>query len=191
MSEFEGFVLVGGKSSRMGESKAFLSFDGGTLLEHAVSLYRSLGLPVHLVADTKQLYEHLGLPVLVDRIPSAGPLGAIWTGLAAADSRHCFFLPSDMPLVPAELFRAMMTLVDGWDAIVPLDSEGNLHPLSAYYSRHCLDPIGTLLDKGERRVGKLLESSSLKVLELRAGDFGIPDDCFLKVNTRKDYQSLF
>ena len=38
-----GFVLAGGKSSRMGPDKAFLQFGGRTLLAHALELAQAVG----------------------------------------------------------------------------------------------------------------------------------------------------
>ena len=159
-------------------------------MERAIELLEALGLPVRLVVDADQVFEGMSLPVLVDRIPGAGPLGGIYTGLSAAKARNCFFLPADMPLVRPALFKLMMKSTAGWDAIIPLDREGKLHPLSAYYSRKCVDFARVLLESGERRVGGLLEDRNLRVLKLPVKDFGISDDCFFNVNTPSDYKEL-
>jgi molybdopterin-guanine dinucleotide biosynthesis protein A len=184
----EGFILVGGKSSRMGKPKAFLPFGETTLVGRSIALFGQLGLPARLVTDTARMYDCLGLPVLPDRIPSAGPLGGIYTGLVAAEANHCFFLPSDMPLLKPKLFRSMLPLVGAWDAIVPEDCRGNPHPLCAYYSKRCLDTVCSLLDKGGRKVGSLIEHQNLRILRLPVRELGISDDQFLNVNTPDDYR---
>jgi len=190
MLKGEAFVLTGGSSSRMGRPKAFLPYAGSTLLEVALTIFDVVGLPVRLLADSKQAYENLGLPVLVDPAPGLGPLGAIFTGLSAAQSHHCFFLASDMPLVRPELFSKMVELAPDWDGIIPRDSQGRLQTLSAYYSRTCLESIRRLLDAGERSVGKLLEDECLRILQIPIKTLGLSDDSFLNVNTPDDYRRL-
>ena len=43
------FVLAGGKSARMGMDKAFVEFEGGTLLVRALDLARSVTADVRIV----------------------------------------------------------------------------------------------------------------------------------------------
>jgi molybdopterin-guanine dinucleotide biosynthesis protein A len=84
----------------------------------------------------------------------------------------------------------MLASADGWDAIVPMDSGGKLHPVSAYYSRKCLDFARRSLERGECKVGRLLESEELRILRIPVNDFGISDECLFNVNTRRDYERL-
>jgi len=188
--ESEAFVLIGGKSSRMGVAKSLLPFGESTLLGRAVSLFEALGLPVRLLSHVTQSCEGLSRPVLVDLVPDAGPLGAICTGLLASESPRSCFLACDMPLARSDLFHIMLGASERWDAVVPVDSKGKPHPLSACYSKRCLPLAWTLLEKGERRVNSLLENKKLRVLRLAVRNFGVPDDCFLNVNTPNDYKKV-
>jgi molybdopterin-guanine dinucleotide biosynthesis protein A len=172
----------------MSQPKEFLPFGDTTLLGRSIELFEELELPARLVTDGQGMYEGFGLQVLIDRKPSAGPLGGIYTGLLASESDHCFFLPSDMPLLRPKLFKSMLPLLSAWDAIVPEDRLGNPHPLCAYYSKRCLKTVQGLLDSGERRVGSLIEHESLRVLRLSAQESGISDDQFLNVNTPDEYR---
>ncbi len=85
----EAFLLVGGKSSRMGRDKAFLELNGAPLIQRTANLLAPLVAKITLVtsatapADSKNTnrYSTFGLPTVIDRWPNAGPLGGIATAL--------------------------------------------------------------------------------------------------------------
>jgi len=71
-----GYVLVGGRSSRMGRDKALLPFRGEPL---ACSVARQVELAagsVVMVGDP-DLYGSLRYPVIPDAFPGEGPLSGI------------------------------------------------------------------------------------------------------------------
>ena len=80
----QGFVLAGGRSSRMGSDKALLSYEGMDFVSRAVSTLQQLALPVRVVTDVPERFTHLSVPILVDRIPDGGPLAGLATALAAS-----------------------------------------------------------------------------------------------------------
>lgn len=174
----------------MGVPKPFLPYGKSTLLNRSIDLLRSLGLSVSLVAAAEDEMDEVSVPVVRDRIPGAGPLGAIYTALMETKVRHCFILPCDTPLVERDLFEVIIDRIENWDAIVPVDSTGRLHPLIAYYSRSCLEVASGLLQSGQRKVRALLESDKLHVLRLSVMDLGIPDHYFRNVNTPEDYREI-
>ena len=186
----EGFILAGGKSGRLGRDKAFLRYGGSPLIEVARRCLESAGLPVTIVADSEARFRSLGLPVLVDRISGAGPLGGVFTALSASRSPDNYFIPCDTPLVPSRLYRVLARAGRDFDVVVPRDAAGGLHPLCAYYSRTALDPIRRLLEAGVRRVDSVLESKDLRVHVLPAGEWNLPDEGFLNVNTPTDWERL-
>ena len=81
----EAFLLVGGKSSRMGRDKAFLELNGAPLIQRTANLLAPLIAKTTLVISASQPanntnpYSTFELPTLADRWPSAGPLGGIAT----------------------------------------------------------------------------------------------------------------
>jgi molybdopterin-guanine dinucleotide biosynthesis protein A len=174
----------------MGVTKALLPYGDTTLVEHAVTVLQSAGLQVHLLANADQDFKALGVPVLIDRIPGAGPLGAIYTALCQTGAEKCFFLPCDTPLMEPSYFQTLVHLAEGFDVIVPRDSRGRIHPLCAYYGSRCLEPASLLLGSGTRTVHKLLESDELQVNFLEARKWGVSDDRFVNINSQEDYQAL-
>src|ERR1700732_3866632 len=72
-----GLVLCGGKSRRMGRPKAFLPYQGTTIVEHVISTMRELFSEIFVVANEPEAYENLGVDVVKDILPYRGPLGGI------------------------------------------------------------------------------------------------------------------
>ncbi len=186
----EGFILAGGKSGRLGRDKAFLRYRGSPLIEASRSCLESVGLPVTIVADSRERFREFDLPVLVDRVSDAGPLAAVFTALTASRSRNNFFIPCDTPLVPPRLYRVLAQAGRDFDLVVPRDAAGGLHPLCAYYSRNAVDPIRRLLEAGARRVDSVLEAEDLRVHVLSAAEWNLADEGFLNVNTPADWECL-
>lgn len=96
-----GFVLAGGRSSRMGQDKALVSFAGQPLVQHALSVLRNAGLEASLAGASSSLAAFA--PVVEDCESGRGPLGGICAALASTAARLAVFLPVDLPLLPVSL----------------------------------------------------------------------------------------
>lgn len=191
----QGFVLAGGRSSRLGTDKAFLTYGGQSFLERSIGILQSIGLEVSVVTSDRptrllSLANRLQVPVLVDRIPGAGPLGGILTALEATVSEDNYFLPCDTPLMEARFFELLASFRGDFDVVLALDSQGRTHPLCAYYSRFCLAPARRLLESRQRKVELLLEGKEITSLIFPAQEHGIPDSFFFNVNTPEDLSRL-
>lgn len=136
-----GFILVGGKSSRMGEDKALLQIDGQTLLARSIALLRPLCESVCLIGSGAR-YSQLGLDVeiLEDRVEPCGPLGGILTGLLNSTPEYALFLACDLPLMTEKFlhYLAGAALTEKPDVVVPVNRSGEYEPLCAVYSRKCI-----------------------------------------------------
>src|SRR5262249_12462932 len=73
------FIVAGGKSTRMGADKAFVVFDGLTLLDRMLDLARSATTDVHIVGDPAKFRDFA--PVVEDVYRECGPLGGIHAAL--------------------------------------------------------------------------------------------------------------
>jgi molybdopterin-guanine dinucleotide biosynthesis protein A len=91
-----GYVLVGGRSSRMGRDKALLPFRGRTLVECVAQNVLAAAGSVKLVGDPSK-YGFLGLPVIEDRTPDCGPLSGIEAALADSTAALTLITACDMP----------------------------------------------------------------------------------------------
>jgi molybdopterin-guanine dinucleotide biosynthesis protein A len=148
-----GFVLAGGRSSRMGTDKALVQFHGRPLLEIALATLQAAGLPARIAGRRTPLSSlNPAIPDQIpDVIPESGPLGGIHAALSASTARWNLFLPVDMPLMPASLLRALLDRATLTAApITALRLNGRLEPLPVVLDRAILPHLAGLLTQGQR-----------------------------------------
>lgn len=101
-----GFVLAGGRSSRMGEDKALVRLGGQPLVLHALDILRGAGLTVSLAGGFSALAAFA--PLVQDSQPGLGPLAGICAALASTSARLAVFMPVDLPLLPVSLIAFLL-----------------------------------------------------------------------------------
>jgi len=179
---FLGAVLAGGESRRFGRDKAAEPVGGVPLAARAAATL-SLVLPEVVVVSSREPPAGATLRHLRDLREGCGPLGAIEAALArAADAGldGVFVLACDLPLVGADVIRAVLAGLGGASACAPArDGEPACEPLCAAYRASCLGPAGALLDRGARAAHELFAAVGGVTVALPAG-------AFLNVNTPAD-----
>ena len=187
-AEAIGFVVAGGRSTRMGRDKALLPWGGTTLLDHAIGRMREVCADVRVLSGPDPRYADRGLPVHTDAAAGAGPLAGLATALAVAWPRPALLLGVDMPFVTPELLRHLAGALAGWDAAVPA-LEGGPEPLCAAYAAACLEPVRAALAAGEHRMTAFWDA--VRVRALSAADLeglGDPQRLFRNLNAPSDYE---
>lgn len=96
-----GYVLAGGRSSRMGRDKARIHLAGKPLIEHAVTKLRRICANVSILSADHMLTRFA--PIVPDIHPHCGPIGGIEAALRHTAHEWNLFLPVDMPFVPTSL----------------------------------------------------------------------------------------
>jgi molybdenum cofactor guanylyltransferase len=149
----EGFVLAGGRSTRMGQDKALLPWGGRPLLEVALDKLRALPLATapRIAAARSDLSSHAG--VVADLHPGCGPLSGIEAALAASSRPLNVFLPVDVPLLPAQFLLWMLQRAQTTGALVTVPRiNGWPQALCAVYHRDVLGHISVSLVAGDYKV---------------------------------------
>jgi molybdopterin-guanine dinucleotide biosynthesis protein A len=198
-----GVVLAGGRSSRMGTSKAALEWHGSTLLRRTAGiLARVTNGPVVVVRAPGQDLPHLpeGTLIAVDPREGKGPAQGIAAGLAALRGRAdiAFICSTDMPFLhPAFARRVLRVLEDSetTDVALPL-ARGFRQPLAAAYRVSLAERAERLVAEDQLRPAFLFGQCTVEMLDdaalkqdpvLAALD---PDlDSVVNVNTPADYQA--
>jgi molybdenum cofactor guanylyltransferase len=101
-----GFVLAGGRSSRMGKDKSLVLLDGGPLVAHALGIFGQAGLAASVAGGQLGLSAFASL--VEDNRPGLGPLSGICAALASTSARWAVFIAVDLPLLPASLLGCLL-----------------------------------------------------------------------------------
>jgi molybdenum cofactor guanylyltransferase len=149
-----GIVLCGGRSTRMGVSKATLPFGPETMLQRVVRLLGTVVSPVVVVAAREQALSELpgDITVAYDQREQRGPLEGLRAGLTALPSSVdiAYVTSCDVPLLVPGFVERMVELLGDHDIAV-MEIDGFPHPLSAVYRRDTLPHIESLLEKDRLR----------------------------------------
>jgi molybdopterin-guanine dinucleotide biosynthesis protein A len=146
-----GVILAGGRSSRLGQDKAFLDVNGQYLIERVIERLAHVADQVVIAADDIERYANLEARVIGDVYPGKAALGGIYSGLKAARGHHSVVVACDMPFLNVSLLRHMQGLAAGYDVVIP--RIGRLtEALHAIYSRECLPFMEQQLRAGDLRI---------------------------------------
>lgn len=188
MFDVQGFILVGGRSRRMGQDKAHLSLGPQTVLARIATELSTAG-PVMLVG-ARQTYGDVSAPNVPDVHPEWGALGGIHAALAAATSSWALVVACDLPFVTRELFGRLISMIgDSTDAIVPIQFDGRPQPVCALYRREqCLPEIEKLIGAGEHTPRTLLANVRTRYVRPEEfKDLRDSENFFLNLNTPEDF----
>lgn len=187
-----GIVLCGGKSQRMGQSKAWLPFAGERMLPRVVRLLSSVVRPMVVVAAPGQDIPPLppDIDIVRDDKEGRGPLEGLRVGLCAlADRCDAAYLSGcDVPLLMPAFVRRIIDLL-GEHAICVPRVDGREHPLAAVYRTQVLPAVEQLLHDDRLRPVFLFEAVSTRIVE--AGELKDVDAAFQSLrnlNTPEEYR---
>lgn len=198
----EAFILIGGRSSRLGRDKALVQLGARTLAERALATVRNshVASKIFFVAgdETQFAIEAIRLDALFvfDLIEGRGPLGGIHSALSNATTEWILVLACDYPLVTPELLKFLSKKIsDEFGVIVPEQPDGRLQPLCAFYNvKKSLPVIDEIIHRPRasppmQEVVNLLNPRIVKPAKyaLTARE---PQTLFLNINTEEDLKTV-
>jgi len=183
-----GFVLAGGKSTRMGTDKALLELAGRPLIEHMLELAGSVCPQVRVVGDPAK-FSRLA-PVIDDLYAGQGPLAGIHAALANSETSLNLILGVDLPFLEADFLSYLISQsrTSGSVVTVPV-ADGFVQTLCAVYRREFREIAGRALAAGQNKVDAIFPQTSVRQLfeeELAKAGFGAR--MFRNVNTPEEWQ---
>jgi molybdenum cofactor guanylyltransferase len=186
-----GIILCGGKSTRMGTSKALLRFGSETMLQRVIRLLSEIVPTIVIVAAVDQELPVLPPHAVVtrDEREGRGPLEGLRAGLKtlSAEVERAYVTSCDVPLLVPAFARQMLDLSRGYDAAV-MEIDGFTHPLSAVYRRSTLACVEDLLANDRLRPAFLFDA--VKTRRVRPEEMTADPDLrtLRNLNTREDYE---
>ena len=130
-----GFVLAGGRSSRMGRDKALLELNGETLIERALRKLKAVCEDAMIAGGSPEL-ARFGR-VISDPTPGLGPLGGVVAALEQSSCERNLFLAVDMPFVAESVLQSLIS-AGGPEMVLLARADGYAQPLCGVYSRRAL-----------------------------------------------------
>jgi molybdopterin-guanine dinucleotide biosynthesis protein A len=189
-----GIVLCGGRSQRMGKSKAWLPVGREYLLQRVVRVVVSRVDPVVVAARPGQELPRLpdGVDVAYDAVVDRGPLVGLAAGFSAlpADCAAAFVVSCDHPLLKPAFIGRLLELLGNRAGVVPVHQE-RWYPLTAVYrlgTRTILDEMLTGEDLRVREFARRCHPRFVTADDLTHVD---PDlDSLRNVNDPDDYDRV-
>ena len=179
VTEISGFVLAGGRSSRLGRDKALLPWppnafvEGNrqTLLQHSIARLQSVCATVSICANRDDL-PFTGA-ILPDALAGSGPLGGIVAALEHSATDWNLLLAVDLPFLPVEVLQELVARVHSLEASAALpdppmssqvacilpELDGFAQPLCGLYHRALAPGLRLALEERKLKVMTALQEA--------------------------------
>ncbi len=99
-----GIILSGGKSIRMGQNKALLSYKNARLIDFVAKILHDAGIGTIFTSGNVAGFEPI-----IDKISNKGPVAGICSSiLEIEDFDQVLFCPVDLPLLKSETIKHLL-----------------------------------------------------------------------------------
>ena len=186
----EGFVLTGGRSTRMGQDKALMEVRG-TALASMVARNMVRAVQSATLVGSRVRHGGLGLPVIEDQHTGLGPLSGIHAALKHTRKPLALVAGCDMPFLSWMFLEHIAEIASVADADVTVAESGEFgyESLCAVYNRSALSAVEEAITRGELKLSDLYKSLRVRTVSAEEcrpfNKFGV---LFSNVNTPDDFE---
>lgn len=180
-----GLVLVGGMSTRMGQDKAQIQWQGEKAIDRAFNLLSKFCLATYVSgrADQRQQYSQ---PFLTDTFEDIGPMGGITTALQSFAGRAWLVLAVDLFLIESAMLKYLIERrIKDAEVTLYRDTKNRLQPLCGIYEPGMQRFLVSAIEKKQFAM-------HMAILQSRYHPIHWPGDqnLFLNINTKRDLETL-
>jgi molybdenum cofactor guanylyltransferase len=184
-----GVVLSGGKSRRLGQDKAQLSFhEGMNQLDYMLSLLDAFCESLAISCRDSQRSERsskFDVDLILDEQGLVGPMAGVISSLRNSSNRAVLMVACDMPLLDAGVLLKVVSLRNSEKlATCLLAQDGKPEPMCAVYESRCLLALEDWVERGNHSLRRFLESSDVELIEVDEPQM------LASVNTLEDVESV-
>lgn len=184
--QISGFVLAGGKSRRMGQDKGLIELRGQKMVEYATQALEGICSRISIISNQAD-YERLPYNIYPDLVQDKGPLAGICTALTQSRTNINIILSCDSPNVSTELLSYLIDQLEDYEAVVPY-FEGRIYPLTAVYTKSCLDTFKESLDEDELKVKAIIKKLNTKRIDIHEGMSFYHEQLMSNINTLEELE---
>lgn len=187
-SRVSAVILCGGKSTRMGKDKAGLLIGRKTFLQQ-IEEHVSGADEVLLSVKDRRDYPEIAARHIEDLEQDKGPLMGLCSALKECSHERVWVISCDMPLVDWDAALELEDyLMDGIDAVIPVDKTGKKYVLCAWYRKSVWKILEEQLKTGDYKVQHVLENLRVCYVAVQ----GITDGPgkFYNINTPEEYRKI-
>lgn len=196
-----GVMLAGGRSSRMGRTKAVIDIDGELMGSRVLSALRSAGCdPVIVYGGEPSELAGLDVAIEPDRHPGAGPVGAVagvlhWlsTESTAGADRDAdrdgdvdrdivdgaVIVACDLPELGASVIRSLIDAAATSPGAVVVARTDRIEPLCAYWPSTMQPSVEAAFSGGTRALHRMIANVEAVMVD-------VPRSALRNVNTPAD-----
>lgn len=192
-------LLMGGKSTRMGTSKAELLYEGEPFWKRIAGQMAACGpLYLSVAKDGADAAKEQGCVsccgVVSDEVEAVGPMGGIYSAMRRLEEDAFFVCACDMPLMSRAFIEALLACwrerseKEGWDGLMVRNRQGRIYTTAGIYHRKMLPLLEEKIRRGSYRMMAFLKECRIGYLEEES--LGEISMALVNVNTAGDYEKL-
>ena len=159
------YIIIGGKSSRMGSDKASLLLNGSTFLNRIITALDQLKTTINIVSSLA-IHENLAYKTLPDFEKNKGPVSAIISALNDTKTMLTLILSGDIPLIEYNLLAWLVSNHHKkYDATIVCCEQKKM-PLIGVYNKQCLNIFKKHLHNNQLKLMNVLEDLNVNYIEI-------------------------
>ena len=186
-------ILTGGRSTRMGQDKMQLSYNGKKMYEEAAERLNKVAPYRFLSVNGQSINEYPEWICVKDQVEGLGPIGGISSvleyinALSEDDAYKCdavLFCAGDMPYFDAKEATSIIEGYSGEDMMV-VHAKGDVQPLASVFAVSFLPTIKEEIQNGNYKLRRIIEKAE------KIGKYDSENsECYANINTPLEAESV-
>lgn len=187
LPQVKGLILAGGRSTRMGRDKGLIEWHGLPQRIYLAEMLDTIGIRTFISCRPDQALEMPDQPLIVDKYPDTGPLGAIASAFAEEPSTAWLVVACDMPFLNTSALRFLLDARRPDFAATafrsPAFPDDVPDPMLAIWEPSVMPVLTTCMRKGKRSARHVLTAAGAFLLD--------PPDPIVLTNTNTPEEFAF